>query len=77
MKVLKRIRSLFRIIAHRSPTSTTIKACPRCGSVNIKLSSKLDAWLIPTRYICLECGYIGPLILEIEKKMGNEDKSEV
>ncbi|MEM2961076.1 MAG: hypothetical protein QXU67_05665 [Candidatus Bathyarchaeia archaeon] len=51
-------------------------ACPKCGSKNIELSSKFDAWLMPKKYLCRDCGYIGPIVLEIveedKKKEGDE-----
>jgi predicted RNA-binding Zn-ribbon protein involved in translation (DUF1610 family) len=54
-------------IDRKSQRPKKIQACPRCGSVNIKLSSKLDIWLTPRRYVCNDCGYVGPIILELEK----------
>ena len=43
-----------------------IKVCPICGSRNIHLSSSFDGWLTPEIYVCENCGYRGPIILEIE-----------
>ena len=48
-----------------------VKVCPRCGSANIKFSSKFDVWLMPKQYVCYDCGYSGPVVLELE-----EDKTE-
>ncbi|MEM3010950.1 MAG: hypothetical protein QXE76_03990 [Candidatus Bathyarchaeia archaeon] len=45
-----------------------LKVCPRCGSTKIGFSSKFDAWLMPKQYICYDCGYFGPIILELEKE---------
>jgi len=28
----------------------------------------MDAWLTPKRYVCADCGYIGPIAMEIEKE---------
>ena len=44
-----------------------VQVCPRCGSTNIKLSSKLDVWLTPKQYVCKDCGYVDPIVLELEK----------
>ena len=52
-----------------------IKACPICGSRKLERSSSFDGWLIPEQYICLECGYKGPIYLEIqvdEEEIGKE-----
>jgi predicted RNA-binding Zn-ribbon protein involved in translation (DUF1610 family) len=48
-------------------SSKSIKACPRCGSTKIQFSSNLDLWFTPKRYACTDCGYVGPIVLEIEK----------
>jgi len=32
------------------------------------LSSRLDAWLTPKKYFCEDCGYVGPVIMEVEKE---------
>lgn len=53
-----------------SPSKNKILLCPRCGSQNIRLSSKFDAWLMPRRYVCDDCGYIGPIILEVDEEDG-------
>jgi len=49
--------------------------CPRCGSSRLHLSSSLDYWLTPKKYICEECGYIGPIVMELEKS-GEEAEGE-
>jgi hypothetical protein len=42
--------------------------CPRCCSPKISLYSSLDLWLTPKKYVCSDCGYVGPIILELEKE---------
>ena len=66
----------LRSIRWKSASSKTLKACPRCGSTNIKLSSKLDVWLTPRQYVCNNCGYIGPIILEIGKKEATKKEAK-
>jgi len=67
MEGVKAFSRVFRSTKWRlSQSKNSVLVCPRCGSKNIELSSRLDAWLMPKRYICRECGYIGPLVLEIE-----------
>jgi hypothetical protein len=36
------------------------------------LSSRFDVWLFPEQYICENCGYKGPIVLELVK----EEKEE-
>ncbi len=43
-----------------------IRVCPICQSRNIRLSSSLDGWLTPEIYICEDCGYKGPIYLELQ-----------
>jgi len=53
----------------------TPKFCPRCGSSEIQLSSRFDLWLFPEQYVCLKCGYKGPVVLELEKEEEKEKPS--
>jgi ribosomal protein S27AE len=60
----------------KSQLPKKIQACPRCGSVNIRLLSKLDVWLTPRRYVCNDCGYVGPVILELEKLKDEDPETD-
>ena len=51
-----------------SKSKNKILLCPACGGKNVELLSKFDAWLLPKRYLCKSCGYLGPIILEVEKE---------
>ncbi|MEM2568844.1 MAG: hypothetical protein QXT67_02745 [Candidatus Bathyarchaeia archaeon] len=71
MEKIRTLTCVFRSIRWRPPQSKNrILACPRCESRNIELSSKFDAWLMPKRYVCKDCGYIGPIVLEIDREEG-------
>jgi len=65
MGILQDMREVFKILKHRGPSKIY---CPRCGSPRIHLSSSLDYWLTPKKYVCEDCGYVGPIVMEIEKK---------
>jgi len=28
----------------------------------------MDVWLTPKKYFCADCGYVGPIVMEIERK---------
>lgn len=43
-------------------------ACPVCGSVKIKMQGSLSGWLLPPKYACGECGYVGQIVLELEEE---------
>jgi len=72
MKPLENIREVFKTLKHRKPSKIY---CPRCCSPNISLSSSLDLWLTPKKYVCQSCGYIGSIIMELEKEEENENGS--
>jgi predicted RNA-binding Zn-ribbon protein involved in translation (DUF1610 family) len=76
MKILQNMREVLKTLKHRGPISKMY--CPRCGSPKIRLSSSLDYWLTPKKYVCENCGYTGPIVMEIEKcEKGKEEKPEV
>ena len=43
-----------------------IKVCPICESREIRRSSEFDGWLVPELYVCPDCGYKGPIYMEIQ-----------
>ena len=65
MNVLRDIREVFRSLKRRKSTRIY---CPRCGSPKIRLSSSFDYWLTPKKYFCESCGYLGPIVMELEKE---------
>ena len=71
MKKLDDVREVFKSVKHRSPTQIY---CPRCCSPKIKLTSSLSYFLTPKQYYCEECGYVGTVVMELEKD--EEEKKE-
>jgi len=65
MKFLEDLREVFKTLKRRKPSKIY---CPRCGSPRIHLSSSLDYWLTPKKYVCDECGYKGQIVMELEKE---------
>ena len=65
MKLLQNIREVFKTLKYRKPSKIY---CPRCGSPKIHLSSSLDYWLTPKKYVCENCGYVGQIVMELEKE---------
>jgi len=65
MKPLENVREVLKTLKHRKPSQIY---CPRCCSPNISLSSSLDLWLTPKKYVCNNCGYTGSIIMELEKE---------
>jgi predicted RNA-binding Zn-ribbon protein involved in translation (DUF1610 family) len=64
------LRDILKNTKHRKPTQIY---CPRCASPKITLSSSLAVWLTPKQYYCEECGYLGIIVMELEK---DDDKIE-
>ena len=48
-------------------------ACPVCGSRVRKTRSQLEGWILPERYCCDDCKYIG--FLALERDPGVEDEA--
>jgi len=65
MGILKNMREVLKTLKHRGPSKIY---CPKCGSPRIHLSGSLDYWLTPKKYVCEDCGYVGPIVMEIEKE---------
>jgi ribosomal protein S27AE len=70
MKALGNLRDVLKNTKHSKPKRIF---CPKCGSPNLRLSSSMDYWLTPQRYLCGECGYLGAVFMELEKE---ENKKE-
>lgn len=64
MTKIQNLRDTLKNLKHAPPTP---KLCPKCHSPKIKLSTRFDGWLLPVQYICPQCGYKGPIILELEE----------
>ncbi|MEM2971121.1 MAG: hypothetical protein QW270_01675 [Candidatus Bathyarchaeia archaeon] len=67
MKLLENIREVFRMLKHRKPSKIY---CPKCGSPKIHLSTTLIVGFTPRKYVCENCGYTGPIVMELEKEEG-------
>jgi len=64
MKKLESVREVLKKMKHRKPSKIF---CPKCASPEIRLFSSLDLWLTPKKYVCESCGYVGPVVMELEK----------
>lgn len=65
MGILRDLREVFKRLKHKNISP---KFCPRCGSPKMRLSSRFDIWLTPEQYVCENCGYKGPIFMELEEK---------
>jgi len=70
MGILRNIREVVGNLKHDRPTP---KLCPRCGNPRLRLSSRFDIWLFPEQYVCEQCGYKGPITLELEKEEADDN----
>jgi C4-type Zn-finger protein len=73
MGIFADFREVLKELKHKKRGDATTKLCPRCGSPKISFCSGFDAYprlygIIPGKYICAECGYRGPIVLEKEKE---------
>jgi predicted RNA-binding Zn-ribbon protein involved in translation (DUF1610 family) len=65
MKQLENVLEVLNTLKHRKPSRIY---CPKCASPKINLSNSLEIWLLPRKYLCEDCGYIGPIVMELEKE---------
>ncbi|HTY74702.1 MAG TPA: hypothetical protein VMD05_03965 [Candidatus Nanoarchaeia archaeon] len=65
MKRVDNLRDVFKGLKH---SKACAKYCPRCGSPDLTLSSSMDYWLTPQKYLCGKCGYFGSVYMELEKE---------
>jgi C4-type Zn-finger protein len=73
MGILADFREVLKELKHKKRGEATINLCPKCGSPRISLSSGFDTYprmygITPRRYVCAECGYKGPIVMEQTKK---------
>lgn len=66
---MEALQNLFKILRglKRKKTPAYI-ACPKCGSRQIHRLRLGWPGITPLMYSCDECGYNGPLVLELEKE---------
>jgi len=73
MGMLKNLREILGGLKRKKLREPTLNFCPRCRSSKIKVSSSFDAYprmygLTPRQYVCEDCGYRGPIVLELEEE---------
>ncbi|MEM4733842.1 MAG: hypothetical protein QXD70_04870, partial [Candidatus Bathyarchaeia archaeon] len=66
------LREVLKMLKHRKASPFY---CPRCASPKIHVATNLDFGLTSKRYVCENCGYYGPIVMEIEKE-GNDSSTE-
>lgn len=59
--------SFFEALKSLKHSGPVPLACPSCGSVRIRPRGSLSGWLLPPVYVCLQCGYVGSLVVELEE----------
>ena len=69
MGIIADFREVHKGLKHKKRGETTINVCPKCESPKIMLSSGFDTYprmygITPRKYVCPECGYCGPIVLE-------------
>lgn len=68
---LSDFREVIKELKHKKRGETTVKLCPKCKCEKIMLSS-LSTYpglygIAPRQYVCPECGYHGPIVMEQTK----------
>jgi len=71
--ILENLREVLKGLKRKKLGKPTPKLCPKCGSPKIRLSSSFDTYprmygITPTQYSCENCGYKGPIVIELEEE---------
>ncbi|MGD2066535.1 MAG: hypothetical protein PVI43_05135 [Candidatus Bathyarchaeota archaeon] len=69
---LSDFREVIKELKHKERGKETVNLCPKCGSKKIALTNNLGTYpglygIAPRQYICPECGYNGPIVMEQTK----------
>ncbi|MHC3129011.1 MAG: hypothetical protein IBV52_02925 [Candidatus Bathyarchaeota archaeon] len=73
MGILADFRGVLKELKHKKRGEATINLCPKCGNKKISLTNSLGTYpglygIAPRQYICPECGYKGPIVMEQTKE---------
>ncbi|MBI4176498.1 MAG: hypothetical protein HY518_04785 [Candidatus Aenigmarchaeota archaeon] len=44
------------------------KVCAVCGSGDVTFANTASGWLAGQEYMCKNCGYVGPLLIEVDSE---------
>ena len=69
MEALRGFWETLKQARHQMPRP---KFCPKCRGHNIYPNPTMG--ILPTTYRCRDCGYEGPLVLEIDPDEGREPR---
>jgi predicted RNA-binding Zn-ribbon protein involved in translation (DUF1610 family) len=67
MGLLADFREVLKGLKHKKVGEETINVCPKCGSKKIFYTNQLLSGITPREYACKECGYKGPIVMELTK----------
>jgi len=63
--------SIREILRHAKRGGKYDLRCPICGSKKITKMHYMD-WLIPSQYLCKECGYVGSYLISFDTEIKDE-----
>lgn len=70
MGTFRDLREIVKGLKHKGATA---KYCPCCGSPKLKPAGGAEFWLTPGKYVCLDCGYRGFVVMEKEEDSEKEE----
>jgi predicted RNA-binding Zn-ribbon protein involved in translation (DUF1610 family) len=78
MGILADFREVLKGLKHKKRGIATTNFCPKCGSPKILLTSGLGTYprmygITPEEFMCPECGYKGPIVLEKPREETKEE----
>ncbi len=64
----KNVREISKMVRVGKPSHPIIHVCPICFVDSLSRQSSFLTFIVPTTYICHNCGYTGPIYAEVDFK---------
>ena len=73
MGIFQNFREVIKELKHKKIGESSTQLCPKCASPKISIDSGSGTYpklygITPSKYVCSNCGYKGPIVLEQTKE---------
>jgi predicted RNA-binding Zn-ribbon protein involved in translation (DUF1610 family) len=62
----KNIKEIGKMVRVGSPSHPVIQVCPVCFIDSLSRQTSFLTFIVPTTYLCHNCGYTGPIFAEVD-----------
>ncbi len=63
---MKRLKEVLEALGKIKYKGATTLVCPKCGATKIHPERSITLGILPTVYVCNDCGYRGHLVAETD-----------